>query len=83
MDDTKWGKDTFGGKIDIQAVVVNGICPTCESHVVFVSLYKNHYRCSNCGVDLEQKVNGVISYIPQPGPNAKIVLRDSSVPQKS
>jgi DNA-directed RNA polymerase subunit RPC12/RpoP len=44
--------------------VVNGVCPTCQADVVFVSLAQALYRCTNCGSDLEQKVNGVISYIP-------------------
>ena len=79
----KWGKETFGGRLNIQAEVVNGVCPTCQRPGVLVSLYKNHYRCVTCGGDLEQKVNGVISYIPTGNPNTKIVLSDSNVPQKS
>lgn len=79
----KWGKEMFGGRINIHAEVVNGVCPTCKHPGVLVSLYKNHYRCVTCGVDLEQKVNGVISYIPSGEPNTKIVLSDSNVPQES
>jgi Zn finger protein HypA/HybF involved in hydrogenase expression len=71
----KWGKDAFGGRISIAAEVVNGTCPTCVQEVVLVSLTKNHYRCVTCGSDLEQKVNGVISYIPMGDPNTKMVLR--------
>jgi|TARA_R100001530_G_C4242109_1_gene135560 uncharacterized protein (DUF983 family) len=44
--------------------VTNGECPTCHTSTVFVSLYKNVYRCIQCGTDNEQKVNGVISYMP-------------------
>jgi len=29
-----------------------------------VSMTRDHYRCVTCGSDLEQKVNGVIKYIP-------------------
>ena len=71
----KWGKDTFGGRMTLQAEVVNGNCPTCFQNVVLVSLYHGHYRCTTCGADLEQKVNGVISYIPMGDPNTKMVLR--------
>ena len=60
----KFGKDIFGKGFDIKAEVTNGKCPVCETPTVFVSLYKNFYRCMNCGGDTEQKVNGVISYIP-------------------
>ncbi len=54
-----------------------------ETLISVVSLYKNHYRCVTCGGDLEQKVNGVISYIPTGDPNTKIVLSDSNVPQEN
>jgi hypothetical protein len=70
----KWGDDIFGGKVRIQTEVVNGICPACHCPAVLVSLFKTHYRCVSCGSDLEQKVNGVISYIPMGNPNAKMVL---------
>tara|TARA_R110002020_G_scaffold8679_1_gene35294 strand:+ start:87 stop:341 length:255 start_codon:yes stop_codon:yes gene_type:complete len=60
----KFGKDIFGKGFDIRAEVTNGKCPLCESPTIFVSLHRNFYRCMNCGGDTEQKVNGVISYIP-------------------
>ena len=44
--------------------IVNGLCPSCTENSVFVSICVNHYRCTTCGTDLEQKINGVISYIP-------------------
>jgi len=31
---------------------------------MLVGLTKEFYRCMTCGTDLEQKVNGVIKYIP-------------------
>ena len=48
----------------IQAEIVNGICPTCEEYTPLVGITKQFFRCMTCGSDLEQKVNGVISYIP-------------------
>ena len=30
---------------------------------MLVSLTKDHYRCITCGSDLEQKINGKISYM--------------------
>ena len=47
-----------------QAEIVNGKCPTCEEYTMLVGLTKQYFRCLTCGSDLEQKVNGVISYIP-------------------
>ena len=58
------GKKPWGTGLEIKTEVVNGLCPNCDQDVILVSLFNNHYRCINCGGDLEQKVNGVISYIP-------------------
>ena len=44
--------------------VPHGICPTCEMPTMLVSLTKDFYRCITCGADLEQKINGVIKYMP-------------------
>jgi len=59
-----FGKDKFGAGVIFKTEVVNGICPTCEMDSIFISLCPSLYRCTNCGADLEQKVNGVIRYIP-------------------
>ena len=59
-----YGKGNFGSGIEISAQVVNGKCPFCNADGIFVSIHRNFYRCMNCGGDTEQKVNGVISYIP-------------------
>ena len=70
----KFGENFFGGRMKIQTEIVNGGCPTCNHAGVLVSLFKKHYRCITCGSDLEQKVNGVISYIPMGNPDTKIIL---------
>ena len=44
--------------------VTHGICPTCDEPTMLVSVTKDHYRCITCGSDLEQKINGKISYLP-------------------
>ena len=53
-----------GKNFKIEAEIVNGICPTCDEYTPLVGITKQFYRCLTCGTDLEQKVNGVISYIP-------------------
>jgi len=60
----KFGKNIFGKGLNLQAEVTNGDCPLCHSSTIFVSIYQNVYRCMGCGGDTEQKVNGVISYMP-------------------
>ena len=50
--------------VKIQAEIVNGKCPTCEEYTMLVGLTPELFRCMTCGSDLEQHVNGKISYIP-------------------
>jgi DNA-directed RNA polymerase subunit RPC12/RpoP len=48
----------------VSAEVVKGICPTCDEDTMLVGLTNELYRCMNCGADLEQHVNGKITYLP-------------------
>ena len=50
--------------VKFKAEVVTGKCPTCEQNAVLVSLASDHFRCTTCGSDLKQYINGKISYIP-------------------
>jgi len=59
-----------GKNFKITAEIVNGICPTCEEYTPLVGITKQYFRCLTCGSDLEQKVNGVISYIPHLSKNS-------------
>ena len=56
----------------ITAEIVNGKCPTCDEFTMLVGLTVTVYRCMNCGSDLEQHVNGKISYIPALSPRSKL-----------
>ena len=67
-----FGRGKFGGGMIFKTEVVNGVCPTCQADAIFVSITEALYRCTNCGTDLEQKVNGVIQYIPASSPEGKI-----------
>ena len=83
----KFGRDIFGKGFNLKAEVTNGECPLCEAKSVFVSLYQNFYRCMGCGGDIEQKVNGVISYMPATaagfGPTPEIQVVDLDGPEKA
>ena len=50
--------------LKFNAEVVQGKCPTCDELTLLVGLTKEFYRCMTCGTDLEQHVNGKISYLP-------------------
>ena len=53
-----------GTHIRLKPEVAPGICPHCEEMSSFVSIVNDNYRCMNCGFDVEQKINGVIRYLP-------------------
>ena len=53
-----------GKSMKITAEVVNGKCPTCDQFTTLVGLDKAFYRCMTCGSDLEQHINGKITYLP-------------------
>jgi hypothetical protein len=67
----------FFKNINLNAEITHGVCPNCEELTALISITKDLYRCVTRGFDLEQKVNGKISYIPV-HPEAKL-----DVPQKS
>jgi uncharacterized protein (DUF983 family) len=48
----------------VSAEVVNGKCPTCDEFTMLVGLTPEMFRCMNCGADLQQHVNGKITYLP-------------------
>ena len=77
-----FGKGPFGSGVNISAEIVNGVCPKCVQPTILISLYETMYKCTSCGETLEQKVNGVIKYIPlslstNPTPNL-VLEKDGS-----
>ena len=42
---------------------VNGICEECEEELILVAIVSDFYRCTNCGHDTKQHVNGRIRYL--------------------
>ena len=44
--------------------ITPGICPHCELPSSFISIVHDRYKCMHCGEEVEQKVNGVIKYLP-------------------
>ena len=55
--------------------LVTGHCPECNLDTILVGLQHCYYRCTNCGEDIEQEVNGVIKYMIV-DKDTKIKLRD-------
>ena len=48
----------------VSAEIVNGECPTCNEITMLVGLTPELFRCMNCGADLQQLINGKITYLP-------------------
>ena len=50
--------------IKLKPEIASGVCPHCDDVSSFVSIVNDNYRCMSCGSDVEQKINGVIRYLP-------------------
>ena len=57
-------KNDLFAEIIRKARMVDGVCPHCTEHTLLISVVNDYFRCLNCGGDIEQKVNGKISYLP-------------------
>ncbi len=42
---------------------VHGYCEECEEESILVAIVSEFYRCTNCGSDTRQYVNGSIRYL--------------------
>ena len=47
------------GSID----TVVGVCENCEEDTVLVAVVTDYYRCTSCGADTRQHINGRIRYM--------------------
>ena len=57
-------KKTKNKRLAFQTEIVKGECPTCSQITMLVGISTQFFRCMECGADLEQHVNGKISYLP-------------------
>ena len=51
--------DKIFQKID----TVHGFCEECEEEAILVAIVSEFYRCTNCGHDTKQHINGRIRYM--------------------
>ncbi|MDA0758439.1 MAG: hypothetical protein O3C01_07240 [Bacteroidetes bacterium] len=42
---------------------VFGMCPECNEEAFLVAIVSDYYKCTNCGEDTRQYVNGHIKYL--------------------
>jgi uncharacterized protein (DUF983 family) len=67
-----FGQGPFGSKLNVEAQVTNGTCPHCAELSIFVSINPEIFRCTTCGADCRQYINGKISYLPILSTNSPI-----------
>ena len=57
-------KDNFDMQELLGSVrTVSGTCPECHEDTLLVAIVTDYYRCTNCGEDTRQYVNGSIKYL--------------------
>jgi len=42
---------------------VHGMCEYCQEDSILVAIVPEYYRCTNCGEDTKQHINGSIRYL--------------------
>jgi len=42
---------------------VHGVCEECVEDTILVAIVSEFYRCTNCGHDTKQHINGSIRYL--------------------
>ena len=42
---------------------VHGVCGECNEETILVAIVSEFYRCTNCGSDTRQHINGSIRYL--------------------
>ena len=55
-------KDRLTDLLDTVSTV-HGHCPECGEETILVAIVTDYYRCTNCGEDTRQYVNGSIKYL--------------------
>ena len=50
-------------KVFYKIDTVHGICEECQEDTILVAIVSDFYRCTNCGHDTKQHINGSIRYL--------------------
>lgn len=56
---------------------VSGVCPECEEDTILIAIVTDYYRCTNCGYDVKQYVNGSIKYLKLDEEDTKWLKRNN------
>ena len=66
------------GSID----TVVGTCENCEEDTVLVAVVTDYYRCTSCGEDTRQYVNGSIKYLKLDEKDHEFVQKTKELDEK-
>lgn len=50
-------------KVFAKIDTVHGVCEECNEETILVAIVSEYYRCTNCGSDTRQHINGSIRYL--------------------
>ena len=51
------------GKLGFYIDTAAGVCPHCEESTLLIAIVSEYYRCTTCGEDTKQHINGEIKYL--------------------
>ena len=54
---------------------VHGICPHCDEDTLLVAIVTDYYKCTHCGEETRQYVNGSIKYLKLDDKDKALVQR--------
>ena len=57
---------------------VHGHCPICEEETILISIVQDYYKCTSCGEETRQYVNGSIKYLKLTNEDHKWLKRKRS-----
>ena len=60
---------------------VNGYCEECEEDSILVAIVSDFYRCTNCGHDTRQHINGRIRYLKLSLDDIKYIKNNVNLPK--
>ena len=65
----------FSNRID----TVMGTCSECEEDTILVAIVSEFYRCTSCGSDNKQHINGSINYLKLSEEDKEFLKKESKL----
>ena len=62
---------------------VHGICPHCDDDTLLVAVVSDYYKCTSCGGETRQYVNGSIKYLKLDKNDHDFIQRQKALDEKN